>query len=163
MYLTRGCTCPGGCTCPEGCTCLVGVPAQGGTCPGTPPVDRQTPVKHNLHKLHLRAVIRIPVFQIVDIYHPLTKLQEGNASNSVCLLKGEMGMPGPRSILVWICLVPGPFQGVGMPGLRYLLGWVCLVHPLEDTTLGGTPPESISPRRYTPSKVHTPVLTPNRI
>ena len=50
VYLPRGCTCPGG------------VPAQGrvylpgGTCPGTPPVDR-----HNLRKLHLRAV------KIVDL------------------------------------------------------------------------------------------------
>ena len=69
-----------------------------------------------------KNTIRIRVFQIVDIYRPLTKLQEGNASNSVCLSTGEMGMPGPRSILGWICLVPDPFQEVGMPGLSYLLG-----------------------------------------
>ena len=39
VYLPGGCTCQGGVMYLPGGTCL------GGTCPGTPPVDRQTPVK----------------------------------------------------------------------------------------------------------------------
>ena len=29
--------------------------------------------------------------------------------------------PGPRSLLGWLWLVPGPFQGVGIPGPRFIL------------------------------------------
>ena len=86
-----------------------------------------------------KNTIRIHVFQIVDIYRRKVMLP------IVCVCSQGR----------WVCLVPGPFQGVGMPGFRYLLGWVCLVHLLEDTTPGGIPPESISQRRYTPTR-YTP-------
>ena len=51
---------PGGGVCPGGCLPLVpGVCVCIPVCNGadSPPVDRQTPVKHNLRKLRLRAVI----------------------------------------------------------------------------------------------------------
>ena len=56
-YLPRGCTCPGGLYLPRGCTCL------GGACPRGVPAQVLPPLwtdrhlwKHNLRKLHLRAV-----------------------------------------------------------------------------------------------------------
>ena len=71
VYLPGGCTCPGeylprGVYLPRGwylpgrCTCQGCTRPGGCTCPGTPPCEQNgwpTDVKHNLHKLHLQAVI----------------------------------------------------------------------------------------------------------
>ena len=71
---TQACTAQGG-VCPRGCLsggCLPRrcIPACNGA--DTPPVDRQTPVKYNLRKLRLRAVISLhnaSIFLIFYFYH----------------------------------------------------------------------------------------------
>ena len=75
VYLSGGaCTCPGErCTCPVGwCNCPGDVPAHGGV---SQHAMGQTPLwtdrhlwKHNLHKLHLRAVTRNVLYLTIDTF-----------------------------------------------------------------------------------------------
>ena len=60
----------------------------------------------------------------------------------------------------WVYLVPGPLQAVAVPGPRSLLGWICQVHLWKVYPLWGTPPVRYIPWKVNPQKVRPLEGTP---